>query len=448
MTTGSGNDALAGRFAASILDAAAAPLPDAVVIESIRTFVNVLGTAVGASGSEPVDAIIAVGAEGASSVPGRRERVDQVSAATAIATAAHLEDFDDTHLATVVHPGASVLGSVYPLAEALDTPGEVIVKAIALGVEAQLRVALAMNPQHYDAGWHVTGTVGPIGAAVAASIVLGAGSAELAHACGIATSLTVGHREGFGTMVKSLHAGKAAANGLLAATLAVRGFTAKATALEGPRGYFNILAQQWEEDALLDGFGEHWEILRNTYKPYPCGIVIHPLIDAALELVPGLDHREIVQVSVRCHPLVAELTGDLEPSDGLQTKFSAVHAVAAALVTGSAGPGQFSTKAARDPAIRRVRRLTALSVTETIAREAGAVEVRFEDGTTRTASVEVARGSVARPLTDAELYDKAHALIATRYPHTADDIIGAARALGAGAAFVELVQHLTDGDLR
>ena len=211
---------LAEEFAAALLCRGQDGLSDSAAHETRRCLLNVLGTAIGSIRvHRRLDALVAVGVGlGGGEVvpPGRAEALDRHVAALEIGFAAHFDDFDDTHLETVIHPGAATLGALYPLAVLEATPAPLALRAFALGVESQLRVGLAMSPSHYDLGWHITGTCGVIGAAVAAGIVSGFDPDTLASAIGLAANFAIGQREGFGTPVKPYHAGRAAMNGLLA----------------------------------------------------------------------------------------------------------------------------------------------------------------------------------------------------------------------------------------
>ena len=210
-----------------------------------------------------------------------------------------------------------------------------------------------MSPSHYDAGWHIAGTVGPLGAATTASLLLGLDAEAIGRALGVATSMTLGHREGFGTMNKPLHPGKAAANGLVAAVAARHGLTASPSALDGRRGYFAVLAPQLDLALLLDDWGRRWELLSNTYKPYPCGIVSHPAIEAAETLHGVVAGNGVERAELRCHPLVVELTGNPEPTNGLEARFSTVHGVACGLLDGIVDLSSYEDEHVRSGAGRR-----------------------------------------------------------------------------------------------
>ncbi|MPZ59865.1 MAG: MmgE/PrpD family protein [Propionibacteriales bacterium] len=439
------------EFARGLNKLAQDRLPEPVIDEATRSVLNVIGTSIGAARYDEIDILVANALEtGAqdrpSRVPGRPEYLDMMSAALAFGAAAHIDDFDDTHLATVVHPAASVLGAALPLVARSEVSGLGLVQAVALGVEAQLRVAVAMTPWHYDDGWHITGTVGPIGAAVTAGVLLGLQEAGLTSAIAIASSLSLGQRQGFGTMVKPFHPGKAAANGLLAAGLAAQGFTGSPTALEGPRGYFACLSPEVELEVLCAGLGEQWELLRNTYKPYPCGIVSHPAIEAAERLHDRMNGAEPTAVRVHCHPLVVELTGDPTPTTGLEARFSTIHGVAAGLVDGVVGLRQYDDARVIAPEPIAMRARTVLLPSEAVARAAAAVEVDLPDGRQLTERVSEARGSLERPLSDTELDAKVTALVEQTLPGRSQHIIDVVRSLPTADSTTGLLAAIVPED--
>jgi 2-methylcitrate dehydratase PrpD len=247
---------------------------------------------------------------------------------------------------------------------------------------------------------------------VAAAVLLGLDARGTARAIGIAASSTVGQREAFGRMTKAYHAGKAAANGLRAAALAARGFTAPEDALEAPGGFADALASAHRIGALDTDLHANFELAKNTYKPYPCGIVAHPAIDAAVALSARIGSSAAVDaVVVHCNPLVPELMGNLTPADGLQARFSAVHAVTMGLRDGKVGLAQYDDALVVTAEVAALRVRVRLEADEAMPRASARVSVRLTDGTTVEETVSAARGSLERPLTDAELNAKAEALI-------------------------------------
>ena len=410
-----------------MLAAARGRLAPAVARAAGRSLLNVLGTAVSAAGSDAVRVLLAAAAEaggaGPVTVPGLARTLDPYWAALVIGTAAHLDDFDDTHLATVIHPGASALAAVASLVPETAPSGAAFLGAFTAGCEAQLRIGCAVSPAHYDHGWHITGTCGVFGAAVAASALLGCDAGTTARALSLAATMTAGHREAFGTMTKPLHAGKAAANGVLAARLAAAGLAGPADPL-GPDGVLEVLAAGVDRDALGLGWpaGHRWELELNTFKTYPCGVVAHPAMDAAIiasaRIAELAGRAEISAVTLRCNPLVPELMGLEQPDDGLRSRFSARHGVAVGLLYGRAGLAEFSDTTATAPDVARLRALITLDADPAVARDAAVLRVSLRPAAQGSAgewppvevTVEHTRGSAARPLTDDELLGKVRAL--------------------------------------
>ncbi|MEU9842126.1 MmgE/PrpD family protein [Actinomadura sp. NPDC048032] len=422
------------ELAEAVLDCASRPLPGEVAKAASRTLFNVLAVALGASGSPQVGRLAAALAAptGVPAAPGVRGKASPVGAALLTGFAAHLDDFDDTHLETVIHPGASVLGAAWAAGWPAGASGRDLLAAFALGCEVQLRLGLAVSPEHYDRGWHITGTCGVAGAAVTAGLIGEPGRDRMAAALRLASLQTLGHREAFGTEVKPFHAGKAAAAGVLAAAEAGRGrFTAGAAAVLPDTGeLLRALAPGGRSPGrLLDGFGTRWELADNTFKPYPCGIVAHPGIDAAVRAHDrGVAPANVVRIRYRCHPLVPELMGRLEPRTGLQARFSAVHGVAAGLARGTGGLAEFGDAAAADPVLARLRARVDLCPEPRMPRDSAVLEIHTVDGGTVVSAVEHARGSLLRPLTDDELIGKAEALA----PGRAQAIWDAVARLGEG----------------
>lgn len=432
------------EFCDRLVDAAAKPLPPAVADAARRSLFNVLGTAVGAALSPAGDAILAaaqeLSARGSVPVLGRAAVLDEHWAALFTGTAAHYDDFDDTHLATVIHPGAATLGVLVALHDSVDVSGERYLAAFALGCEAQLRIGNSISPNHYDRGWHITGTCGVFGAAVAAGVLLGLTGSELRNAFGAAATMTLGHREAFGSMTKPFHAGKAAANGVLAARLAGAGYAGSDDPL-GDDGVLTVFADAIDHDELRRPWEDGWELNLNAFKPYPCGIVAHPLIDAAVEASAQIaDPATIEAVEVSCHPLVPELMGRVQPSDGLQSRFSARHGVAVGLIDGTVGLREFSDERATSADVISLRAVTELAPTEDCARDEARITVRRRDADPVVVHVEHARGSIARPLTDDELLAKVDALTEPVLGvGSADRILKAVNNLESAAGFSDVV---------
>ncbi len=296
---------------------------DGIDREAQRTVMNWVGCATGASHHPAAEAAIAAVSEFAPSpratILGRRERVDIASAALINGITSHTFDFDDTHLKTIIHPGGPVVSAAFALAEQAGATGRQFVDAVVLGADVACRIGNAIYPAHYDRGWHITGSTGMLGAAAACARLLRLDVEQTTMALGIAASQPTGVREQFGSMTKALHSGAAARVGLMAALLARHGYTASNRALEAPRGLLQTFSTQWKWDSIADRLGKDFEIAYNTYKPFACGVVIHPSIDGCVQIAQThrLQPQDIERIELRVHPLVLELTGKKSPRNGL-----------------------------------------------------------------------------------------------------------------------------------
>ena len=321
---------------------------DSVDREAHRSLLNWVGCAIGASRHTTVEAALAAVNElepaAQAMILGRSERVDVASAALLNGITSHTFDFDDTHLKTIIHPAGPVVSAALALAERHRTTGRELVDAIVLGVDVECRVGNAIYPDHYDRGWHITGSTGMLGAAAACARILKLDAGKTAMALGIAGSQPIGVREQFGSMTKAFHVGGAARAGLISALMARHGYTASIRALEAPRGLLRTYSSKCDWTEISDELGKRFEISFNTYKPFACGIVIHPSIDGCRQLRDAhqLRANDIERIDLLVHPLVLELTGRRAPKSGLEAKFSVYHACAAAMLFGQAGEAEFS----------------------------------------------------------------------------------------------------------
>ncbi len=420
-----------------------------------RSLLNVIGTAIGGSGEAAINRLAellpAFGGPTTASLIGRKERADMLWAAEINAAAANVFDFDDTHIPTVIHPSAPVAPALLALAEIRSSQGNpvsgtVLLEAFILGVEIACRLGNAAGTAHYSRGWHITSTCGIIGAAVAAGRILGLAPPALVDAMGNAMSLAAGSVETLGTMSKSLSVGQAASGGLKAALLAARGFTGPARPLTGKHGFFALYCTDADPSRLTIDLGSRWEILNNTFKPYPCGVVLNPVVEACLALhaQDGLDADEIAEVELAGHPLLRQRTDRPGVTSGRQSQVSAQHAVAVSLLYGKADLDAFSDRSVADPVLRafgskiRFRDDAAFNV------ESARLTIRIGGGREITRTVDQAKGSLARPMSDADLADKLRAQVAWReLDIPTDELIAAIKDMETatdGAGFLALTR--------
>jgi 2-methylcitrate dehydratase PrpD len=365
-----------------------------------------------------VDALAPFSGPAQAAILGRHERFDVMNAAFINGVSSHIFDYDDTHLKTIIHPAGPVVSAILGLAESASAPpwrdrfqpvdGRAFLNALVLGVETECRIGNAVYPDHYDRGWHITGTAGVFGAAVSAGKLLGLSEQQMIWAIGLAASQPVGLRESFGSMNKSFNPGRAASNGLFAAFLASKTITTPDQMIEAKRGWANTISTKQDYNEITEGLGERYEALLNTYKPFACGIVMHPAIDAAIQLRNQYQIKpdQIDTINLKVNPLVLELTGKKTPTSGLEGKFSIYHAVAVAIVEGAAGEKQFSDRAVQDPTIVALRTRVVPAVDPTVKPEQVEMSLTLKDGRQLEKTIQHAIGSLEAPMTDHDLETK------------------------------------------
>jgi 2-methylcitrate dehydratase PrpD len=387
-------------------------VPEDVRHEARRAIVNYLGCALGGSHDEAVD--IAIRALGPFSGPqtasilGRTERLDPLHASLMNGISSHVYDFDDTTPKNYMHPTSPLASALFAYASVNKVSGHDFMQAFIAGFEAEMRIGNAVYPAHYDVGWHITGTAGIFGAAVAIGKLLGLSQQQMIWTIGLAATQAAGIREMFGSMAKSFHPGRAAQNGYAAALLAQAGFTAGVHGIEGPRGFAAVQAAAYDLSKITVGLDADYELRANTYKPFPCGIVNHPTIDGAIQI-----HQEhhpapesIVAVRLRVAPLVLDLCNQTNITKGLQGKFSVYHGAAIGLVRGKAGIQEYTDEAVNEPAIKRVRECATAVGDPSVTEDQAHIEVELTSGKKLTRFVEKSLGNVHRPLTDRQIEDK------------------------------------------
>lgn len=392
-----------------------ADLPDAVRREARRSLFNLVGCILGGArhpGVMAADAALGpfAGAPMAT-LMGRGNKCDPLHATLINGLASSIYSFDDTHEQAVVHPAGPVAAPALALAEIHTVSGEDLLLGFALGVEIECRLckALTVPPAKGSMAWSGTGITGPVGAAIAAGRMLGFDMPTMRTAMGIALAQSAGFRVMHGSLCTPMMAAHAGQVGLRAAFLARTGFSSSPVALEGRYGYLSVFAESPDLDALTGDLGTRWEILRNTYKPYPCGIVIHPIIDACLQL--RADHapapEAIEAVEIRASAGAMALCDNRNPRDELEAHVSLHHWTAVSLIRGTTRIADMDTETAvRDPALRAFQDKVTARLDLSLAADAAVVTLRMRDGTRHTCRIEHCLGSASRPMTDADLAAK------------------------------------------
>ena len=292
-------------------------------------------------------------------------------AALANAGSGHALDYDDTQLSStpdrtfglLTHPTTPALGASLAVAERAGASGAAFLEAYLTGVEVECKMAEAIDPNHYERGFHSTGTLGVFGAAAGAGKLMKLNEAQLAHMLAIASSLSAGIRVNFGSMSKPLNAARASENGVFAAELASQGFTGGDFGLDGQWGFFQVLGNGADLDRLIGKLGKPWAIVNPgvSFKPYPCGSLSHPSMDAMLKVV--IDHdlkpEQIKAVRLRAGNNILEPLRYTIAKNELEAKFSVPFLMSAIILRRRAGLREFTDEfVASAPAQQMMQRVT------------------------------------------------------------------------------------------
>ena len=312
---------------------------------------------------------------------GRPERLDAMGASFLNAVSANLLDFDDTHLDTIIHPAAPVAAPVLALAQARGFRGGRCSRHSFSASRSNAASATRYLHGHYARGWHITSTCGVFGAAAACAKLLELPADQISNAIGIAASQSAGIVENLPSAAKNVSVGNAARNGLFAALLAAEGYSASPRAIEGPLGWARAMGDEPDMARLTGGLGQTWEIAKNTYKPYPAGIVFHAVIDACFNLRAKLDRRidDIESITVQGSALLLA-RGDRVVRNERDARVSIHHCAAIALLLGTAGVPEFADATVFRPDIVSLRQKVKAVLDASLPDGAARVIVRLAFG--------------------------------------------------------------------
>ncbi len=421
--------AVTARLAAFAVETDPATWPDTVRREALRSFFNAMGCALGGARHAMVDiadkTLGAFAGPGQATLFGRARKSDILHATLINGLASSIYSFDDTHEVAVVHPSGPIAAAALALAEHRPVSGADLLAGFTLGVEMTCRLCLGTTvpPADGSFAWSGTGITVGLGAAIAAGRMLRLDTERMRVAMGLALSQASGFRAMHGTATVALMPAHAGQMGLRAALMAEQGFTAGLSALEGHYGFLSVFCNNPDLDALAGDLGHRWEIPRNTYKPYPCGIVIHPILDACLKL--RADHRpdpdRIVSVAIQASPGAMKLCNNRNPKDEMQAHVSLHHWTALAFIRGTARIQDMDTETAvKDPALMAFQDKVNASLNPALAADQTVVEIEMADGAKHTCRIEHGIGSRLNPMSDTDLERK--------FAGLAEPIVGPARA--------------------
>jgi len=393
-------------------------LPAGAVEAIKRSILDLLACSVAGSTSEGARIVAAwAGAAGTDGtvVVGTTGRLPPPMAALANGTSGHALDFDDVSM-RMVHPSTTMVPGLLAVGEDRRLSGRQLLDGYLAGFEVQARLCSAVNPEHYERGWHTTGTIGPIGTAAAVSRAIGLDDDATRRALGIAASTSSSIRKNFGSMVKALHAGQAAYNGVLASGLAERGFSADRSVFDGANGFLDVFSRLELLEPLRAAFAPRapYEIVTSgvALKRFASCGAIHTALDAILQLQASekFGPNEVQRIECRVNRLVPEILVHHVTQRGLEGKFSMEYSAAVCLLDGRAGLEQYTDVRASDPALlalmQKVTVVVDASIPVNLAYFGSKVTVELDDGRIRSTSVDVPAGYPQHPLSDAELLAK------------------------------------------
>jgi 2-methylcitrate dehydratase PrpD len=419
-------DSLTGKLASFITGLKYQSLPPEVIQKAKHCLMDTLGAAL--AGSKTQEAVLAK--KVAQKLSQKKEatlitgkgKIGVLEAALANGIMAHALELDDGNRYALGHPGVPTIPAVLALAEKEKRGGKEVIPSIVAGYEVFGRVGAGGNPSHFNRGFHTTGTVGTFAASAAAGRLLNLSEAKMVSALGIGGSQSAGLFAfmGDGTMTKTLHAGKAAMNGILAAYLAKAGFTGPAYILEDKRGFYKAFADASNPDRVVEGLGQKYEIM-NTYVKYHASCRhSHAPVDAILDIRnrTGLRPEDIERVNIYTYTIAAKLIDGKDVSTPISGKMSMPYASAVALLYGRVGLGEFKPKVMSDPAVlglmEKINVFPDPEMDKLIPHHRAArAEIFMNDGTKLTSDILDAKGEPENPGSSSDIFDKFRMLAGT-----------------------------------
>ncbi|MFZ3046011.1 MAG: MmgE/PrpD family protein [Desulfatirhabdiaceae bacterium] len=398
-------------------------IPKSIIEQTKLCVLDWLGVALAGSREELAailaDLIKEVGGEKQATVIGKGFKTSVLNAALINGAMSHALDLDDYHAYSLTHPSVTILPAVLAVAEYKKLSGADVLTAAVMGYEVLSRASGGSSRTHYDRGWHATSTVGRYGAAAGVAKLLKLNPDKIINALGITGTQSGGVRQGFGTMCKPFHPGKAASDGVMSAFLAERGFTGSKEIVEGKYGFYDIFTANANEVESLKDLGKYYHVSTVSFKPYPSCGATHSTIDLMKELRGKADINidDVAEIILEVNSIATDAAGQIEPKTALEGKFSVYYCAALALAEGDVGIEKFTDEKVNDPKLVELRRKVKAS--PTLKDLFGArVTIRMKDGKEYKAYAPVPKGDPGNPLSFDELAEKFKSVAGTVLPES------------------------------
>lgn len=400
------------RLAEFIVNLRFKDIPQNVIDQAKKCFLDWLGVTLGGA-SYPIANILTefagdIGGKEQATIFGKGIRTNILNAALANGAISHVLDFDDTHTGSLCHVSSPIMPVIFSIGEYKHINGTDCIAAFVSAFETSARIGMAMEPDHYNAGWHATSTLGHLGATAAAGKLLGLNEKQMRQALGLGATQASGFQVVFGTMCKPFHPGKAAMDGILAAMLAKKGFDSPENILETRKGFCEIFSKNIDFTKITEGLGEEYQILNNTFKPYASCLLTHPSIDAALDLknTYNISIQDIEKVEGHVAPLVMNVAGKKNPKAALEGKFSIYYCIAVALAEGEVGEDKFTDQRMRDKMLSNLQKLISIEVDPKFDNTTAELTLKTRKGSSYTKKIFTPRGDPRNPLSFSQLEQK------------------------------------------
>lgn len=388
-------------------------LPGEVITQAKRCFIDTLGVSLAGADSPTVKILIGLvkdlGGKRQASIIQSPLKTTVLNAGLVNGAMSHVLDFDDVHSEAILHTSGFLVPPALAGGEWKRRSGKEILSAFVMGFEAATRVSFAAGrgKHQLDLGWHPSSTIGRIGAAVCFGKLLRLDPHQMATAIGIAATQAGGLRRVFGTLTKHFHPGKAAHDGILAVLLASRGLSAPTDILEGSDGLCQVLSRQFDSNQILEGLGHRFEILNNSFKPYPACYQTHSVINACLEISKQLpiSPSTVEEVVCEVNPIAIDVAAIQDPKDGNEAKFSLYYCAARGLM-GDVSLSKFQPEEIRKDDVLQLMRKVQLKANPSLTIKNALVDVKMKNGKDLKSRVDHLKGGPSNAMTDDEMDEK------------------------------------------